>query len=254
MKIIFHEHFYDFTYSEDGAAAKGRMEAAMEMVSSDPEFEIVPAVPASREDILRVHAPEHFAKIKSTPKIFDMAMLAAGGAVKAASIACEGEPAFAAVRPPGHHASRLSSWGSCYFNNMAVALAALKNQGKIESAFVIDFDAHTGDGTLDIFSRIDGFEAYNSFAPDAKSYLSEIEEKLKTAGGFDIFGVCAGFDSYEKDLGGKLGTLDFYQIGMLVKRYAKRHCAGRRFAVLEGGYYLPDLGKNVHAFCQGMDD
>ncbi|MEI7650085.1 MAG: hypothetical protein WCJ47_10320, partial [Methanomicrobiales archaeon] len=68
----------------------------------------------------------------------------------------------------------------------------------------------------------------------------------------DIVGVCAGFDSYEKDVGRKLATSDFYMIGDAMKRFSKRAAKGRRFAILEGGYFLPDLGKNVLAFCHGF--
>ena len=69
----------------------------------------------------------------------------------------------------------------------------------------------------------------------------------------DIIGVCAGFDSYQKDVGRTLSTFDFYVIGVLMKKFAKRASSHRRFAILEGGYYLPDLGKNVLAFCQGFE-
>ena len=71
--------------------------------------------------------------------------------------------------------------------------------------------------------------------------------------GIDIIAVSAGFDSYEKDAGKKLKTIDFYLIGQLLRKFSRRLCSGRRFAILEGGYYLRDLGKNVLAFCQGFD-
>lgn len=40
--------------------------------------------------------------------------------------------------------------------------------------------------------------------------------------------------------------------GELVREASLRICRGRRFAVLEGGYYLPYLGANVLAFCRGF--
>jgi hypothetical protein len=52
--------------------------------------------------------------VKSNGPLHDMAMLAAGAAITAADIAMTGEPAFACLRPPGHHASRESSWGYWY--------------------------------------------------------------------------------------------------------------------------------------------
>ena len=55
------------------------------------------------------------------------------------------------------------------------------------------------------------------------------------------------------DRGGKLQTDDYFAIGRLLQGYAIRLGHQRRFAVLEGGYYLPDLGKNVLAFCRGFE-
>ena len=40
--------------------------------------------------------------------------------------------------------------------------------------------------------------------------------------------------------------------GDLVKQAALARCQGRRFALLEGGYYLPDLGKNCFAILKGL--
>jgi len=65
--------------------------------------------------------------------------------------------------------------------------------------------------------------------------------------------VSAGFDNYEKDLGKKLKTIDFYLIGRFIKQFAKTVSRKRLFAILEGGYYLPDLGTNVATFCQGFE-
>ena len=68
-----------------------------------------------------------------------------------------------------------------------------------------------------------------------------------------MLAVSAGFDAYVHDRGGKLQTDDYFTIGRLLQAYAIRLGHQRRFAVLEGGYYLPDLGKNVLAFCRGFE-
>jgi acetoin utilization deacetylase AcuC-like enzyme len=81
--------------------------------------------------------------------LYDIAALAAGGAIQAARLGLE-TPAFGAIRPPGHHASSDSCWGFCYFNNMAVALLTLKDEGLIETATILDFDLHYGDGNVNI--------------------------------------------------------------------------------------------------------
>ena len=88
----------------------------------------------------------------------------------------------------------------------------------------------------------------------AEVYLKRIEDYISSIQYVDVVAASAGFDSYEKDVGKKLTTFDFYLIGRLLKQLAKRMGHHRRFALLEGGYYLPDLGKNVLAFCQGFEE
>lgn len=254
MKIIFHEDYKNSTYAPDTAAAEGRMEAIMDDLSREKGYSMLKPVTAGIEDLLRAHTPEHIDRIRQDEDLFHMARLAAGGAISAAEIAFYGEPAFACIRPPGHHASRDSLWGFCYFNNMGVALLKLRSKGQISGAFVLDFDAHTGDGNIDVLSEYPEIKILNPFADDRNAYIEKIEKTLKKIKGVDIIAASAGFDSYEKDLGKKLKTFDFYLMGRLLKKGSKRLCNGRRFAVLEGGYYLPDLGKNVLAFCQGFGD
>jgi len=190
--------------------------------------------------------------IKANAELYYMARLAAGAAIEAANIGLSGEPAFACLRPPGHHASRDSSWGYCVFSNMAIALLQLKQRRKIESAFILDFDAHTGDGTKDVLSGWKECYILNPYAGVSEKYINEIEDYVNVISSVDIVGVCAGFDSYEKDVGQKLSTDDFFKIGVIMKEFAERASNQRRFAIMEGGYYLPDLGMNVQAFCRGF--
>jgi len=252
MKMLFHDKFYESDYANNGASIPGRMEAIMAVISSDSAFEIVCPQPATEDALKLAHSQVYVDSVKSNGPLYDMATLAAGAAIAAADIAVTGEPAFACIRPPGHHANRESAWGYCVFCNMGIALLHLKEQRKIESAFVLDFDAHTGDGTKDVLSDWQECRILNPYAENSETYIKEIKDFIKDLPAVDIIGVCAGFDSYQKDVGRKLATFDFYRIGVLMKQFAQRAACRRRFAILEGGYYLPDLGKNVLAFCQGF--
>jgi len=82
---------------------------------------------------------------------FDAACSAVHASVHAASLVADGAlAAYAAVRPPGHHAGPNWFGGSCYFNNAAAAAQALRDRGAGRVA-IVDIDAHQGNGTQEIF-------------------------------------------------------------------------------------------------------
>jgi acetoin utilization deacetylase AcuC-like enzyme len=253
LKIVFNDVFYNSDYSNDGASESGRMESIMNVIKSETKYQIINNNAADYSDIIRVHDSEYITSIQKIQALYDMSLLSAGGAIKASQIAMDSEPAFACIRPPGHHAYKSSGWGYCNFCNMAIALKKLKNEGRISSAFILDFDAHTGDGTIDCLSDWKEVKILNPMADNRDKYIDLIEEYFKTIEYVDIIAVNAGFDIYEKDMGRKLTTFDFYRIGYDLKLLCKRLGHNRRFAILEGGYYQPDLGKNVLSFCQGFE-
>lgn len=61
-----------------------------------------------------------------------------------------GKAAYAAVRPPGHHAGTDYFGGSCYLNNAAITAQYLIDAG-IGRIGIIDIDAHHGNGTQQVF-------------------------------------------------------------------------------------------------------
>jgi len=251
MKIIYDPRFADSGYADDNAALPGRMEAAMSGLLGGGWQVLAPRA-ATEAELLCAHDAAHVAAVRAKPALFAMASLAAGGALHAARLAASGESAFACVRPPGHHASRGSGWGYCSFNNLALALLVLRAEGAVSAPFVLDIDQHTGDGTRSLLASWEGARTFNPFAEGRREYLGLVEAELEGIGGADILAVSAGFDAYRLDVGRKLKTGDFETIGGLAKRASLRLCGGRRFAVLEGGYYLEDLGANVLAFCRGF--
>lgn len=125
----------------------------------------MPPRAASREDLERVHDADYLAGIEATsgravmldpdtftsPESAEIALLAAGATVQAADHAREHrEPAFALVRPPGHHAERGRAMGFCLYNNVAVAAAAMLHKG-LSRVAIVDIDVHHGNGTQSIF-------------------------------------------------------------------------------------------------------
>jgi acetoin utilization deacetylase AcuC-like enzyme len=245
MKVVFHDDFYQ-VYSDDPAAEAGRMEAVVSGIEDAAEW--VAAEPAQEAAIAAVHTAEHIERIRRFG-LYEIAALAAGGAIRAAEIGM-GEPCFAAIRPPGHHASAGSCWGFCFFNNMAVAVEALKRSGRIRSAYILDFDLHFGDGTENILGRKDYVTIHNPGAHDLDSYLSEVEEELRRYPA-DVIGVSAGFDNHRQDWGGLLTTEDYADMGRMVRDAARRN-GGGCFAVLEGGYNHEVLGRNALALMRGL--
>jgi len=121
--------------------------------------------PATHAELRRVHTQAHVDRMAATagqavmldPDTFtsrdsyDIARFAAGATVQAAEHALtEHEPAFALVRPPGHHAEPDRAMGFCLFNNVAVAAAAMLARG-LERVAIVDIDVHHGNGTQAMF-------------------------------------------------------------------------------------------------------
>src|SRR4030042_127221 len=123
MKVIFHPDYHK-VYASDPAAQAGRIEAVLK--EREGHYDFLEPEPASEDDLRRVHTQSHIDSIKREPLLYQIACLSAGGAILAAKLAMEGEPSFGLIRPPGHHASAGSCWGFCFFINMAVGLAELK--------------------------------------------------------------------------------------------------------------------------------
>ncbi|MDY6862192.1 MAG: histone deacetylase family protein [Thermodesulfobacteriota bacterium] len=233
----------------DPAAKPGRIEAIYNEFKKTC-FEFVKPEPAKDDDLLLVHTKNLINSVKRKG-IYEIAGLSAGGAIKAAEIGLQ-DAAFALIRPPGHHAGKNFNGGFCYFNNMAVAVEKLIKGGKIGKALIVDIDLHYGNGTADIFQGRKDVSILDINSNTKEEYIKRLKDQLDTIKGYDIIGISAGFDRYELDWGGMFKTEDYNTIGKIIKNKAYKNCNGKYFAVLEGGYYIPDLGKNVRSLIDGM--
>ncbi|MBS3815362.1 MAG: histone deacetylase [Hadesarchaea archaeon] len=257
---------------------------------------VISPTSSSEEDIELAHDPAHVRSVKEssaagimidldTPtneNTFDLALLSAGGTINAFEGVANGnlDNAYALVRPPGHHATRDSGGGFCYFNNIAIGVEKLRKEGKIDRAMILDFDSHHGNGTQDIFYdnphilymslHQDGRSLYpgsgftretgtgegegytvnvpfppNSSDQDYASAMREIFVPLVEQFEPQIIAVSAGFDAHREDPLTRLGlsTPAYSWITNFVKEQAKKTCNGRSVFVLEGGYSLDIIGK-----------
>ncbi len=120
------------------------------------------AAAATIDQVVRVHPLEYVDRLRQVAGAgggaidadtrmsagsYEAAMHAAGATIEAVRLSVEGTPAFAAVRPPGHHATAARAMGFCLINNVAVATyEALEGMG-LEHVLIVDWDVHHGNGT-----------------------------------------------------------------------------------------------------------
>jgi len=249
MKIVYSPR-YCTVYASDPAAAPGRIECVYAALQGRSEF--VEPQPAAEEDLLLAHTQSHVERIKQLPHVYEVAVLAVGGALKAAEIAMKGEPAFGLIRPPGHHASPDSCWGFCYFNNVAISVEKLRKEKRVRKAVIVDFDLHFGDGTANIFADTMEVTYFHVEGATSEKFLRNLRKFLSAQRECDVVAVSAGFDMHELDWGGVLKTEDYMQVGRILKEFSEKVCDGKRYGVLEGGYNHTVLGKNVRAFLEGF--
>jgi len=114
---------------------------------------LTPRVPASRAARAGIYCMDTCTTLG--PGSYRGIRYAVDAAVTAADLALGGRPAaYAAVRPPGHHAGTDYFGGSCYLNNAAIAAQHLVKSGAGRVG-IIDIDAHHGNGTQQVFYERD---------------------------------------------------------------------------------------------------
>jgi acetoin utilization deacetylase AcuC-like enzyme len=250
--------------------------------------------PATKEELALVHPVDHLDRLEAfcaegggnldpdtaaSERSWDAAVLAAGAGLDAVERLRRGEAtaAFCAVRPPGHHATPKRVMGFCLLNNVAVAAAALADAG--ERVLVVDYDAHHGNGTQDVFWTDDRVvyvslhqwplypgtgalgdvgagrgtgSTVNVPLPAGATgdvYLRAVDELVAPLA--ERFSptwllLSAGFDAHRADPITGLG-LSAGDYGPMTARLAALVPAGRVVAFLEGGYDLDALATSAAA-------
>jgi len=219
-----------------------------------------------------------------SPASYNVALHAAGGAIKAVDAVMSGEvqSAFALVRPPGHHAMRWEAMGFCLFNNIAIAAKHAIDSYQLERILIIDFDVHHGNGTQDTFyndpnvlyfsthqypfypgtGRVDEIGAgvgegsiVNVPLPPwcgDGDYLRVFEEVLTPVArrfGPQLILVSAGYDAHWADPISQmqLSVTGFAEMIRTIKTLGEELSNGRIVLTLEGGYNLAALASSVRA-------
>jgi acetoin utilization deacetylase AcuC-like enzyme len=276
-----------------------KLELGIKRLDVEPLVEL-DATPASEADVLLVHTAEHLRNVQrvcaagggvldlgDTPVCgvsYEIAMLSLGGVLRACDAVMTGKvaKAFAAVRPPGHHAEPDRAMGFCLFSNVAIAARYIQKTYAVGRVAIVDFDVHHGNGTqaavedeptiffcsLHQHPRTlypgsghewetgsgagEGTVLNIPLTPggDDHTYINVLEHQVIPAlehFGPEVLLVSAGFDAHAQDPLAQMQVTDegFEQITRILVEFANRHCNGRLVSALEGGYNLQALGRSV---------
>ncbi|SCZ65461.1 Acetoin utilization deacetylase AcuC [Epibacterium ulvae] len=266
------------------------------------DLQRVTAPMAAEDDLLRLHPKDYvdgiraaapqagFAQVDGdtflSPGSVAAAYRAAGAAIRAVDLVLGGDVqnAFAAVRPPGHHAETDTAMGFCFFGNAALAAKhALEHHG-LKRVAVVDFDVHHGNGTQDLLwdearalvitsqqmplwpgsgkPEEDGAHGQIMNIPLAPesggaemraAYQAQAFPRIQ-AFNPELIIISAGFDAHQDDPLANLNwsTSDFGWLTAELCTLAREICSGRIVSTLEGGYDLNALAAATKAHVEEL--
>lgn len=294
-EIIYSERYLEHDLGPAHPEKPERLKSIIKSLKGDKRlFEkvrMITPTSANKNNIELVHDSSYVEEVKhssksgkmldldtpTNPDTYELALLSAGGTLDMTEKIIEGEldNGFALVRPPGHHATRNSGGGFCYFNNIAIAAQNTLSKEDTERVLIFDFDSHHGNGTQDIFYREsnvlyisfhqngrtlypgsgfpeetgkgdgEGYTVNVPFPPGSndENYAAALQEFfIPLSEQFDpnLILVSAGLDPHSKDplTQLRLSSEGFEWLAKTAIDQAEGLCQGRIGFVLEGGYAI----------------
>lgn len=276
-------------FGEESPHPRRRLRNLIEVSRLGEQLEWVSPRVATVEELRRVHTAAYIDDVArmsasgggdaggGTPfgaNGFEIASLAAGGALTAVERVMRGEVdnAYCLVKPPGHHAGSSRGDGLCIFNNVALAAAHARAVLGAERVSIVDWDVHGGNGTQEIFyadgavqtlslhqadwyPRGGGLDSETGVGEGAGAHINVPLPPGSGIGAYrDAFErvvlpaiahhrpqlilVSCGYDASASDPSGRmlLTSEDFRQMTNWIRRSADENCGGRLVVCHEGGY------------------
>jgi acetoin utilization deacetylase AcuC-like enzyme len=225
VAITYHEDFGKNGFSVLKERIRPSFETLMESGLVDGiDVQVFKPKDAPLRLVEQAHTQTHMQNMQTDP-YREVALLSAGSVMMAAELVAKGEAksAFAYTGTAGHHASRGSCWGFCYFNDVAITILRLRELG-LKRFLIVDVDPHFGDGTRDFFGNDadvfhinfhsgtgeehdpekNNYDIGLTFGASNDRFLSALKSALELAKDFDfqMAFVIFGHDSHQDDYGG----------------------------------------------------
>jgi acetoin utilization deacetylase AcuC-like enzyme len=166
-KVLYYSDHFRIPLPSGHKFPAGKYALVRELVAAQQTFDLQPAPLAAPADIEAAHDPVYVRAVLDgsvdprimrrvgfpwSPELLTRSLASVGGTLAAArdAMSC----GFGGNLAGGtHHAFRSEGSGFCVFNDLAVAILALRRDGLVRRAAVVDLDVHQGDGTASIFEH-----------------------------------------------------------------------------------------------------
>jgi acetoin utilization deacetylase AcuC-like enzyme len=292
--VLTHPSCLDHEAGREHPESSARLAAVLDRLRGIEPAAVRFMEPAPLETIVRVHPAAYCEQLAAVAAVgggrfdadtamngasWDAALGAAGSAVAAVRSALNGVPAFAAVRPPGHHALAARPMGFCLLGNVVIAAREAQTLGATR-VLIVDWDVHHGNGTQALVEHDPTIRFISMHQAPHWPYSGARSERgvgnifnvpmppgLEPARYVEAFWdgvtaathdwapeailISAGFDSMRGDPLGDF-TLETEHYGEWVGRIRNTYQDVPLAAVLEGGYVPERLADGVAAVAAAM--